>query len=124
VEFPDRTSDARKARPVPDATGGAYLRHSCGSKTLESPLFESFLAQNQWSNRRPGQADLGELSGQGLSVTGAEPIIPQTWSSTAPRRLSPFPPTSPRSLAITVTDSYGPMDPPRITLTIKWLTFG
>jgi hypothetical protein len=31
------------------------LRHSCGSKTLESPLFDSFLAQNRWLNRRDGE---------------------------------------------------------------------
>jgi hypothetical protein len=42
------------------------LRHSCGSKTLESPLFDSFFTQNQRLNRRPaGQADRGGLRSKG-----------------------------------------------------------
>jgi hypothetical protein len=83
----------------------SLLRHSCGSKTLESPLFDSFLAQNRWSNRRAGQADRVRLSLRRPSVTGSEPIIPQTWSSTAPQAFL-FPARPPRPRRFAVTDSH------------------
>jgi hypothetical protein len=76
------------------STDGACDRvaHICVTpwveKTLKSPLLDRFLVRNQWSNRRPGQADRGEFSRQRLSVAGSEPIIPQTWSSTAPAGFS------------------------------------
>jgi hypothetical protein len=45
-------------------------------------------AQRRW-NRRPGQADRSGLSLQRPSVTGSEPIIPQTWYQRGRNRKPP-----------------------------------
>ncbi len=72
----------------------SLLRHSCGSKTLESPLFDNFLAQDQRSNRRQGQPDRGGLS----RLKGRASVRSQSSrrrGPTLPRRLSPFQSTCP-----------------------------
>jgi hypothetical protein len=63
-------------------------------KTPKSPLFESFLAQNQWSNRRPGQADRIVLARQRPSVAGSEPIIRRPGPALPPQAF-PFAATCP-----------------------------
>ncbi len=86
---------ARKGRPMADATGWRIFASLCvplGTETTrKSPLFEPFLAQNRWLNRRPGQADRVGLSPQGR----ASPVRRQSSAEVVQhyrRRPAPFPP--------------------------------
>jgi hypothetical protein len=79
----------------------SLLRHSCGSKTPESPLCDTVFAENRRSNRLPGQADRGGLSRPKGRASPARSQSSRRRGPTLPRRLSlSVPPTSPRRPAI------------------------
>ncbi len=54
--------------------------------------FQHRLAENQWLNRRPGPGSSGRTFATKVEPHQFGANHPQTWSSTAPRRLSPFVP--------------------------------
>jgi hypothetical protein len=130
------------------------VAHSCATlgseKTLKSPL-DGFSAENQRSNRRLGQADRVGPSRQRPSVTGSEPVIRipgnqrgrnrsppgchgRTLTSVAPSDCQSQPASFPAGLfprppplrdrRFAGMDSYGLMDQPKISLTVKRLIFG